>query len=76
MEGNTFYNCLKTNLEALESSISELFEKPVKISLHLQETEPPTKVNIQHTTLEDVKQENPEIDKFIELTDSVLVKTL
>lgn len=76
VEGNTFYNCLKTNLEALESSISELFEKPVKISLHLQETEPPTKVNIQHTTLEDIKQENPEIDKFVKLTDSVLVKTL
>jgi DNA polymerase-3 subunit gamma/tau len=75
VESNTNFRCLKSNQEKLEESISELFEKPISISLQLQETEPPTKVNIQHKTLEDIKQENPELAKFIELTDSVLVKS-
>jgi len=75
VEGNTNYQCIKSNREALEKSLSELFNEPISISLQLQETEPPAKVNIHHKTLEDIKQENPELAKFIELTDSVLVKS-
>ena len=75
VESNTNFQCIKSNREALEKSLSELFNEPISISLQLQETEPPAKVNIHHKTLEDIKQENPELAKFIELTDSVLVKS-
>ncbi len=75
VESNTHFRCLKSNQEALENSISELFEEPIVISLQLQEIEPPTKVNIQHKTLDDIKQGNPDLAKFIDLTDSVLVKS-
>lgn len=76
VEGSTFFHCLKSNQQALETSISELFSEPIKMSLQLNELEPSSKFNIQHPTLEDIRKENPEIAKYIDITDSVLTKTL
>ncbi len=73
LESQTNYNLLKSNLDKLHEIFSELFHNKVQISLKLLEVEPPTKVHIRRRTLEDLKQESPEVARFAELTDAILV---
>jgi DNA polymerase-3 subunit gamma/tau len=66
-------NSLKTQLERIEAIIADVFGKPLRLVLELQEKEAPTKVEIKRRTIEDVKQEVPELKSFIEQTEARLI---
>lgn len=73
LDSTTNFNSLKTHQERIEAIIADVFGKPLKLVLELQEKEAPTKVEIKRRTIEDVKVEIPELKSFIEQTEARLI---
>ena len=66
---DTFNN----NMEQIEETLKDVFGKPIRINLELEQTEPPTKVHIVRKDIDDVKKENPELASFINQTEARLI---
>jgi len=66
------YDALKSNQEAIEKQLGEVFSDPVRLVLRFKEQEAPTRVQIIRKNLDDVKALDPQIARLIEITDSKL----
>ncbi|MBW6514611.1 MAG: DNA polymerase III subunit gamma/tau [Candidatus Syntrophosphaera sp.] len=69
----TYHNTLSGKKEEIQQVLSEFFSHPVRLELELLETQPPTKVEIRRKTLEDLKSQDENLARFIEVTDSKLI---
>ena len=73
IRSKTELGILKSNQERIEAIIKDVYGKALHLSFELLEQEAPTKVDIPRKTIDDIKQENPELAKFIEQTESRLI---
>ncbi len=73
LDSVTNFNAIKSHLERVESIISDVFGKALRVNLMLEEKDAPTKVEIKRKSIDDIKAENPELKAFIEQTEARLV---
>jgi DNA polymerase-3 subunit gamma/tau len=66
------FDALKSRADEIEKQLAEVFSDPVRLVLKYMEQEPPSKVQINRRTIEDVKAMDPQIARLIEITDSKL----
>lgn len=66
---DTFNN----NMEQIEKTLNDVFGKPIRINLELEQTESPTMVHIVRKNIDDIKKENPELASFINQTEARLI---
>ncbi|MDP2173389.1 MAG: DNA polymerase III subunit gamma/tau [Candidatus Cloacimonadaceae bacterium] len=66
------YNTLIKNKDEIEKQLSDIFDEPIRIEVELRETEVPARVQINRKTIEDLKALDPNLAKYIEITDSKL----
>jgi DNA polymerase-3 subunit gamma/tau len=66
---DTFNN----NMEQIEKTLKDVFGKPIRVNLELEQTEPPSKVHIVRKNIDDLKKENPELASFIDQTEARLI---
>ncbi len=71
--GKTYYSHLESKNDEIKKVLGEVFNKPVRVELQLEESAAPKKVDIRRKTLEDLKKENENLARFIEITDSKLI---
>ena len=64
---------LKNNFDSVQLILRDLFTQAVILDLNYIEKESPTKVYIHRRSIEEIKEQSPEIAKYIEATDSVLI---
>ncbi|MCB5260089.1 MAG: DNA polymerase III subunit gamma/tau [Candidatus Cloacimonetes bacterium] len=69
----TNLNAIDNQKERIERILADVFGKPLRLILNLEEKEAPTKVNITRKTIADIQTENPELKGFIEQTDARLI---
>ncbi len=72
VKGNTPYNALMGSKDQIQKVADEFFAKPPRLEIEQLESEAPTKVEIRRQTLEDLKNLDENLARFIELTDSKL----
>jgi DNA polymerase-3 subunit gamma/tau len=73
VEGSTNHKNLLTKKEEIQDHLADFFTTPVRLELELIETAAPTKVEIARKTLEDLKNLDSAIARYIEITDSKLI---
>ena len=72
VEGNSNLNTVKSNKEEIQKHLKEVFGRHIHLELQLSETQPPAQVNIVRKNLEDIKKLDPNLARYIEITDSQL----
>ena len=70
--GNTNYTTISGYKEEIHKILAEFFDKPPRLEIEPLASETPTKVDIQRQTLDDIKKLDPNLARFIEITDSKL----
>jgi DNA polymerase-3 subunit gamma/tau len=70
--GSTNYTTLLGNKDQLQKIIAEFFSKEPRLEIEQLESEAPTRVDIKRKTLEDIKQLDENLARFIDITDSKL----
>lgn len=71
--GSTAYSQLESKKDEVVKVLAEVFSKPVRLELELKESDATAKVEINRKTLDDLKKENENLARFIEITDSKLL---
>ncbi len=69
----TYYSQLESKKDEITKVLAEVFSKPVRLELELEEGAIPEKVEICRKTLDDLKKQNENLARFIEITDSKLI---
>ncbi len=68
----TYFNLLNTNREELEKQLSELFGQQIRLTINQKRSQTEPKIEIKEKTLEQIKEEDPLLAKYIDLTKSKL----
>ena len=70
--GNTNYTTISGYKDVIQQILAEFFDKAPRLEIEPLASLTPTKVDIQRQTLEDIKKLDPNLARFIEITDSKL----
>ncbi len=73
LDTNANLTIIKNNVDAIQNILKDLFAQAILLDLNYIEKESPTKVYIHRRSLDEIKEQSPEIAKYIEATESVLV---
>lgn len=65
-------NTLIKNKEEIEKQLSDIFDEAIRIEVELLDSEAPTKVQINRKSIDDLKALDPNLARYIEITDSKL----
>ncbi len=71
--GGTHMAALQGKKEEIQNILSEFFNHSIRLELELLDSVAPTKVDIVRKTIDELKQQDENLARFIEITDSKLV---
>jgi DNA polymerase-3 subunit gamma/tau len=72
VSSDSYYKTLSANKDELQNILGEYFSQPPRLEIELLEVQAPTRVDIKRKTLEDLKQIDENLARYIEVTDSKL----
>ncbi len=72
LAGNTNYQQVLGNKDTLQQVLAEVFGKPIRLELEQLQSTAPTQVEIVRKNLDDLKNLDDKLARFIEITDSRL----
>lgn len=67
----SLFSALNTKKDEIEHQLSDFFGKPIRLIINHDKGEEP-KIEIKRRSLDDIKDQNPNLAKFIEITNSKL----
>lgn len=72
VKGSSNFSSIQSRKEEIESILAEYFSHPIRLEMELLESVVPTKVDIVRKTLENLKSQDENLARYIEITDSKL----
>ncbi|HNT52998.1 MAG TPA: DNA polymerase III subunit gamma/tau, partial [Candidatus Syntrophosphaera sp.] len=72
VNGSTHLSLLQSGKDNMQQLLAEYFSEPVRLEMSLLEGAAPVQVEIVRKNLEDLKQADPNLARFIEVTESQL----
>jgi len=67
-----YFNALNSKREDIERQLSDLFGSPIHLKITQQKSAEPPKIDIKRRSIAEVKERDPLLARFIEITDSKL----